>query len=79
MITDDPERITLYDLNGPAAFGLCRAVEFSRMRWGYPLSSVVREHWLAMPAVRAQYPNPETITAAHVQRLLTLAQAAGLL
>lgn len=81
MITDDPERITLYDLNGPVALALARAVELVRLdpRCGFPLPGFVRAEWLTMPVVRVVFPNPDTITVEHVGRLLRLAREAGLL
>lgn len=86
MITDDPQAVTLYDLNGVTALALAAAVSAARydprcwaMGGGWPWPKLVRELWLSNPMVRPYFPRPELITVLHVMRLLHLATAARLL
>lgn len=86
MITDDPQAVTLYDLNGVTALALAAAVSAARYdprSWalggGWVWPQLVRELWMSNPVVRGQFPRPELVTTAHVTRLLHLATAARLL
>lgn len=79
MITDDPDQINLYDLNGPAALAFANAVWRARWLAGWPCPAVVHGLWLDSRVVRLALPGYGILTHAHVRRLIVLAQAANLL
>ena len=78
MITDDPDAVTLYDLNGFAALALAKAVQDARYSRGWPDPETVRTLWLS-PLVRSSLAAPHKITARHVARIMVIATAAGVL